>query len=78
MIEIRSLQKTDPFDDLVSLSREFFHEYEAYHKDFFQAKGVKYCTVFTATENQGALSFYRQNGFVPLYTTMIGEIIEGQ
>jgi ribosomal protein S18 acetylase RimI-like enzyme len=157
MIKIRSLHKNDPFDDLVSLSREFFREYEAHHKDFFkidhlkdedivgyftsfcdqdtraafiavadeqvvgyitayvkdqadywqfkkvgdisglmvqkdyrhrgiakrllvkakdffEAKGLKYCIVFTAAENRGALDFYQQNGFVPLYTTMIGEI----
>jgi ribosomal protein S18 acetylase RimI-like enzyme len=159
MIEIRSLHKNDPFDDLISLSREFFREYEAHHKDFFkidnlkdedivgyfasfcdqdtrkafiavdggqivgyitayvkdqadywqikqvgdisglmvqkdyrhrgtakrllakakdffEAKGLKYCIVFTATENQCALDFYRQNGFVPLYTTMIGKIFD--
>jgi ribosomal protein S18 acetylase RimI-like enzyme len=157
MIEIRSLSRNDSFDDLVSLSREFFCEYEAHHKDFFkidhlkdedivgyftsfcdqdtraafiavageqvvgyitayvkdqadywqikqvgdisglmvqkdyrhqgiakrlllkakgffEAKGLKYCIVFTAAENRGALDFYQQNGFVPLYTTMIAEI----
>ena len=35
MIEIRSLRKDDALDDLVSLSREFFEEYESHHDDFF-------------------------------------------
>ncbi len=35
MIEIRSLRKDDKFDDLISLSRAFFAEYEAHHTDFF-------------------------------------------
>jgi len=34
MIEIRSLTLDDPFDDLISLSRQFFQEYQAHHKDF--------------------------------------------
>jgi ribosomal protein S18 acetylase RimI-like enzyme len=36
MIEIRPLTTDDSFDDLVALSKEFFHEYESYHKDFFE------------------------------------------
>lgn len=36
MIEIRSLQKDDNLDDLISLSREFFQEYESHHEDFFR------------------------------------------
>ena len=157
MIEIRSLTTDDNFDDLISLSRGFFEEYEVHHKDFFKIdnlndgdivsyftsfrdsevrevfiaidddrivgyitvyvkgqadywqikrvgdisglmvqkeyrhrgiakklvdkakdffarQGVKYFTVFTAIENQGAIDFYRQNDLVPLYTTLIGEI----
>ena len=35
MIEIRSLRNDDGFDDLISLSRAFFAEYETHHKDFF-------------------------------------------
>jgi ribosomal protein S18 acetylase RimI-like enzyme len=36
MIEIRSLQKDDRLDDLISLSMEFFQEYESHHEDFFR------------------------------------------
>ncbi|HSB66627.1 MAG TPA: GNAT family N-acetyltransferase [Anaerolineales bacterium] len=36
MIIIRQLEKTDDYDDLIILSREFFREYEAHHKDFFK------------------------------------------
>lgn len=35
-IEIRSLKKDDPFEDLISLSRDFFGEYEGYHQEFFK------------------------------------------
>jgi ribosomal protein S18 acetylase RimI-like enzyme len=35
MVEIRPLTKDDEFDDLVSLSRAFFAEYEAHHQHFF-------------------------------------------
>jgi ribosomal protein S18 acetylase RimI-like enzyme len=36
MIEIRALQTDDDLDDLVSLSREFFAEYESHHEQFFR------------------------------------------
>ena len=36
MIEIRSLRKKDNLDDLISLSREFFEEYECYHENLFR------------------------------------------
>jgi len=42
-------------------------------KAFFTDHRLKYYTVYTAVANQGALNFYRKNGLVPLYTTMIGE-----
>ena len=157
MIEIRSLTKADNVDDLIFLSREFFEEYEVYHKDFFKIDNlteeqivdyftsfrdsefrevfialdnehivaymtvyvkhqadywqikrigdisglmvqkeyrhrgiakkllgkakdffarqeVKYFTVFTAIENQGAINFYRDNCLIPLSTTLLGEI----
>lgn len=161
MIDIRSLNKDDKFDDLILLSREFFDEYETHHKDFFKidnlkdehivgyftffrnsefreafiavddaqivgyitvyvkeqadywqvkrvgeisglmvrkdyrrrgiasrlfvaakeffvSQGLKYYTVYTAVENQGAIDFYQQNGLAPLYSTMIGEIQQGR
>lgn len=157
MIKIRLLNRVDSFADLISLSREFFREYEAYHPDFFkiddlkdehvvsyfsyfcenearaafiavdgerivgyitvsvkeqpdywqvkkvgdisglmvqleyrhrgiasklyakareflEAKGIQYFTVFTSVENQAGLYFYRGNGLVPLHTTLIGEL----
>lgn len=60
------------------VQREFQHQGIAKRlvdaaKAFFTAEGVKYYTVYTAVANQGALDFYRKNGLVPLYTTMIGE-----
>jgi ribosomal protein S18 acetylase RimI-like enzyme len=36
MIEIRQLRKNDRLDDLITLSREFFEEYENHHEDFFK------------------------------------------
>jgi hypothetical protein len=68
MIEIRLLQRGNCFADLISLSREFFREY-----DFFATQGLQYYTVFTAVENRAALEFYVRNGLAPLYTTMIGK-----
>ena len=41
MIEIRPLNKDDGFADLLSLSREFFYEYGAYHKDFFKIDTIQ-------------------------------------
>ena len=43
-------------------------------KKFFEAKSLKYYTVFTAIVNKGAIQFYRKNGLTSLITTMIGEI----
>jgi len=36
MIHIRLLRREDDFRDLIALSRDFFQEYEAHHKDFFK------------------------------------------
>ena len=41
---------------------------------FFQEKGVKYFTLYTATTNQSALRFYEQHGMTPLQTIMLGQI----
>jgi hypothetical protein len=40
----------------------------------FKVQKSRYYMVFTATENREGVDFYRQNGLVPLYTTLIGEI----
>ena len=45
-------------------------------KEFFEKKGVKYFTVYTAIENRGAIKFYEQSGLQPLYTTMLGKVPE--
>lgn len=36
MTEIRPLRKDDNLNDLISLSREFFEEYESHHENFFK------------------------------------------
>ena len=41
MIRIRALCREDDFHDLITLSRDFFQEYEAYHEDFFQIEQLK-------------------------------------
>jgi ribosomal protein S18 acetylase RimI-like enzyme len=41
---------------------------------FFEQKGVRYFTVYTAVENRGAIAFYECSGLVPLHTNMIGEV----
>jgi ribosomal protein S18 acetylase RimI-like enzyme len=35
IIEVRALRMDDKVADLIALSREFFEEYESYHKSFF-------------------------------------------
>jgi ribosomal protein S18 acetylase RimI-like enzyme len=42
-------------------------------KAFFQAKGVTYFTVYTATANQAAVQLYGRNGMAPLHVTLIGK-----
>ncbi len=157
MINISTLNISDDFRDLITLSRDFFREYEMHHQDFFKidelknediisyfssfcvnparkayialdgerivgyitvyvkeqanywqvkkvgeisglmvdkeyrrrkiaeklldqayaffsAEGIKYFTVYTAVENRLAIDFYRKNGLMPLYTTLVGEI----
>jgi len=41
MIKIRSLQKDDGFNDLISLSHDFFNEYETHHKEFFKIDNLR-------------------------------------
>jgi ribosomal protein S18 acetylase RimI-like enzyme len=36
MIEIRSLREDDGVEDLITLSRIFFNEYQIHHKEFFK------------------------------------------
>jgi len=155
MIYIRELRREDDLHDIITLSRDFFQEYEAYHQDFFKidqlsdsdivnyfsrwienengkafialaedrlvgyitvyvheqapywkvkkvgdisglmvhrdhrrrgianqllaharaffAKhGVRYFTLFTATENKAGIAFYERNGLIHLHTTMLG------
>ena len=36
MIEIRTLKKEAPWEDLIALSRAFFSEYQSHHPDFFK------------------------------------------
>jgi len=43
-------------------------------KVFFEDRGVKYFTVYTAVSNASALRFYEMNGMNPLYTTLVGQI----
>ena len=40
---------------------------------FFQEKGVKYFTLYTATANQSTIRFYEQHGMTPLQTIMLGQ-----
>jgi ribosomal protein S18 acetylase RimI-like enzyme len=156
MIELRTLEKRDGFEDLIALSRIFFEEYQDHHREFFkidelkdediiryfanlrdqedgdvvialdgnrivgyityyvktqsdqwvvkkvgnisglmvhpayrrqgianqllaraktyfQLASIKYFWVYTAVNNQRAISFYESNGLNPLHTTLLGE-----
>jgi len=41
MVEIRTLTIDDDFNDLIDLSQDFFHEYEAHHADFFKIASLE-------------------------------------
>ena len=41
MVEIRRLKPNDNPDDLLSLSREYFAEYESHHPEFFKIADLK-------------------------------------
>ena len=41
MVVIRQLKQGDDLADLISLSREFFAEYEAHHDEFFDIDGLE-------------------------------------
>ena len=43
---------------------------------FFEKKAVRYFTVYTAIGNRGALEFYERSGLLPLYTTMMGVVMD--
>jgi ribosomal protein S18 acetylase RimI-like enzyme len=46
-------------------------------KKFFTARGVRYFTVYTASENDAAVKFYERNGMRPLHVTLVGETGSG-
>lgn len=46
MIQIRPLRKIDKLDDLISLSREFFAEYESHHEHFFRIDRLEDSDIF--------------------------------
>jgi len=58
METIRRLKRDDDLADLINLSREFFAEYEAHHKEFFDIDGLEdvhisdYFTTTIDPENQ--------------------------
>ena len=43
-------------------------------KSFFQQKGVRNFTVYTAVANHPALQFCEKAGMVPLHTTLLGDL----
>jgi len=42
-------------------------------KTYFRRNGIKYFTLYTAAGNQGASTFYEQNGLTTLHVSFIGE-----
>lgn len=40
---------------------------------YFERRGIRYFTAYTAAVNQPAVRFYQQNGMAVLHTTFIGE-----
>ena len=71
MIEIRSLTKDDNLDDLISLSREFFDEYQVHHKDFFKIDNLKDEHII------GYFTFFRDSEFREVFIAVDGKRIVG-
>jgi ribosomal protein S18 acetylase RimI-like enzyme len=76
---IRRLHKKDSFDDLVSLSRAFFSEYEAYHEAFFELDCLRkedvcgYFSLFVGDDDRAAfvaVEGHRIVGYITLYIKM--------
>jgi ribosomal protein S18 acetylase RimI-like enzyme len=76
VVEYRPLLKTDDFRDLLSLSREFFNEYESYHKEFFKIDHlsdddiISYFSAFCDSESRRAFIALTDNrivGYITLY-----------
>jgi ribosomal protein S18 acetylase RimI-like enzyme len=42
-------------------------------RGYFQRRGIRFFTVYTAAVNQAAVEFYEQNGLAVLHTTFLGE-----
>jgi GNAT superfamily N-acetyltransferase len=41
-------------------------------RDYFQRRGIRFFTVYTAAVNRAAVEFYEQNGLAVLHTTFLG------
>ena len=76
MIHIRALRQDDDFHDLITLSKDFFHEYEAHREDFFKIEHlhdsdiVDYFSRWLDDENGKtfiALSENRIVGYITVY-----------
>jgi ribosomal protein S18 acetylase RimI-like enzyme len=76
MVKIRSLRNNDPFDDLISLSRVFFEDYQANHPEFFNLSDLRdghirdYFTSFLHDEDRRAfiaLDSDRIVGYLTVY-----------
>jgi ribosomal protein S18 acetylase RimI-like enzyme len=82
MIKIRSLKRNDDFDDLIALSREFFQEYGAYHKDFFNITEIKdeqvinYFSSFCGDHSRKAFIAVDAGRTVGYITVYINELAE--
>lgn len=42
-------------------------------RDYFQRRGIRYFTVYTAAANEAAVRFYLHNGLTALHTSFLGE-----
>jgi ribosomal protein S18 acetylase RimI-like enzyme len=82
MVEYRPLVKTDDFTDLLSLSREFFNEYESYHKEFFKIDRlsdddiIAYFSAFCDSESRRAFIALADNRIVGYITFYIRDQVD--
>ena len=79
MTEIRLLEKDDALDDLITLSREFFYEYEGHHGDYFNIVSleddhiIRYFTSFWEHETRKAYIAIIDGKIVGYITIYINE-----
>jgi hypothetical protein len=73
MISIRELRPGDDLAAVLTLCKGIGTRVLGEARTYFQRKGIRYFTLYTAVSNRDALTFYERNSMAPLHTTLIGK-----